>query len=90
MAINALRIELFEQLGRQLQACLLLKDHDKRKLAYNRIYFFMVYGIVSTYAHSLESLEALMDRLDSTFEEAFDALLTGLKSKAALIEEENE
>jgi AcrR family transcriptional regulator len=83
LPINKLRIELFQQIGKGLQTCLQLKSDDDRLLTFNRIYFFMLHGIVSTYSHSEESLPDMMNRLSSTFEEAFEALLIGFTSKTA-------
>ncbi|MFW5433572.1 hypothetical protein [Paenibacillus apiarius] len=58
-----------------------LQPNDRRLLTCNRIYFFMLNGIVSTYVQSEESFQIMMDRLNSTFEEAFEALLIGFQQK---------
>lgn len=83
LPINKLRIDLFKQIGQGLQTCLLLQPNDDRLLKFNRIYFFLLHGIVSTYSHSEESLQEMLNRLNSTFEEAFEALLIGIKLKIA-------
>lgn len=81
LAVNKLRIGLFDQISGALQACLPMEPEDDRLLPYSRIYFFMLHGIVSTYRDSAESLPDLMDRLHATFEEAFEILLTGFQVK---------
>lgn len=81
LAINKLRFELFNQFGHILQDCLQLQSNDERLLTYNRIFFYMLQGIVSTYSQTEEPLQDIMTRLHSTFVEAFDSLLIGFKSK---------
>ncbi|MDQ0062615.1 TetR/AcrR family transcriptional regulator [Paenibacillus harenae] len=81
LPINKLRFDLFNQLGHILQDCLQLQAHDERLLTCNRIFFYMLQGIVSTYSQTDEPLQDIMSRLHSTFEEAFDSLLIGFKSK---------
>lgn len=63
LAINKLRIELFNLLKNALQDCLCLQSDDERLLTYSRIYFFTLHGIVGTYVSSEEPAEALLDRL---------------------------
>ncbi|MGO4371484.1 TetR/AcrR family transcriptional regulator, partial [Paenibacillus sp. MCAF20] len=84
LAINKIRLELFNQFGHTLQQCLQLQINDERLLAYNRIFFYMLQGIVTTYSQTDEPLDDIMARLHSTFEEAFDSLLIGFKSKLAI------
>ncbi|MFC5406475.1 TetR/AcrR family transcriptional regulator [Cohnella soli] len=81
LEINETRVALFKQLGQVLQDVLPLPLGEERLLQFNRIYFFMLHGIVSTYSHTEEPLTDIMDRLSSTFETAFDALLNGFKLK---------
>lgn len=76
LALNRLRNALFGLLLRALSRALPACDDD-RLLACGRIYFFLLRGIVGTYTHSAESAEALMERLEPTFDEAATALLRG-------------
>lgn len=77
LEINRVRIELFRQLGQILGELLQLEPADPRLLACNRIYFYMLHGIVSTYAASDEPLAQLFKRLEFTFAEAFESLIAG-------------
>ncbi|WP_438350002.1 TetR/AcrR family transcriptional regulator [Paenibacillus sp. FA6] len=79
--INKMRISLFTFLEETLQYCFVIEGNDELLLMYTRIYFFTLHGIVSTYTHSEESLESLMDRLLPTFEEAIEVLLIGIHGK---------
>ncbi|MBB6675513.1 TetR/AcrR family transcriptional regulator [Cohnella nanjingensis] len=81
LAINELRIALFGQIRRQLQACLRIEAQDRRLLAYGRMYFYMLHGIVSTYTHAEEPVQALVEELGATFEEAFAVLLAGMRAQ---------
>lgn len=47
----------------------------------SRIYFYMLYGIVSTYRDSEEPFQDIANRLSDTWDEAFEVLLIGLKQK---------
>lgn len=80
-AMNRLRLELFEQIKRELRAYLRLPPHDDSLLMFSRIYFFMLYGIVSTYQDSEESPQDIVSRLYNTWEEAFEVLLIGFQQK---------
>lgn len=80
LEINKLRIELFGFLKKALQECLRIHDDDLL-LAYTRIYFFTLHGIIGTYSQSKEPLDELMKRLESTFDDAVDVLLLGFKQK---------
>lgn len=80
-ALNRLRLELFEQIKRELREYLRLPPHDDRLLMFSRIYFFMLYGIVSTYQDSEESPQDIVNRLRDTWEEAFEVLLIGCQQK---------
>lgn len=81
LAINKLRIELFEILIQSLGECLGLERDDERLLKYSRICFYTLFGIVGTYTNSEESSEQLMERLATTFDDAFEALLIGFRHK---------
>ncbi|MBM7714163.1 TetR/AcrR family transcriptional regulator [Siminovitchia sp. FSL H7-0308] len=79
--INRTRNKLFASMMAALQGCLELQQHDNRLLTFSRIYYFALYGIVGTYAHSEESYEQLRERLGSTFDDMVDVLLAGFKKK---------
>ncbi|WLD94332.1 TetR/AcrR family transcriptional regulator [Alkalihalobacillus sp. AL-G] len=81
LEINKLRIGLFNLLSLALQECLPISSSDDRLLGYSRIYFFTLHGIVGTYHSSEESVESLMERLGTTFDDAIDVLLLGFKKK---------
>ncbi|WP_020618410.1 TetR/AcrR family transcriptional regulator [Paenibacillus daejeonensis] len=78
MDMNKLRNQLFALLSEGLGRCFDEQLPESRLLAYSRIYYYMLQGIVSTYAYSEESTESLMGRLGETFDEATDVVLSGL------------
>lgn len=80
LQINQLRNSLFRLLMDALQQCLGFEPDDVRLLNCSRIYYFTLYGIIGTYAFSEEPLEALMDRLSGTFDDAVGVLLAGFRS----------
>lgn len=85
LPINRLRNQLFALMQAALQQCL-PAEREAEALANARIYFFMMHGIVATYAHSDETAERLMERLAATFDEAFGVVMAGLhhtRSKGA-------
>jgi AcrR family transcriptional regulator len=79
--INKMRISLFKLLEKALRYCFVIERNDELLLMYSRIYFFTLHGIVSTYTHSEEPLESMMERLLPTFEESLEVLLIGIKEK---------
>lgn len=81
LELNKARNELFGMLTEALRDCLGIDRNDERLLAYSRITYYTLYGIVGTYAHSPESAEQLLARLAPTFREAFEALLIGFTYK---------
>lgn len=80
LEINKLRIELFGFLKKAIKECVRIQSDDLL-LAYTRIYFFTLHGIIGTYNHSKEPLDELMNRLGSTFDDAVEVLLLGFKQK---------
>lgn len=78
MEMNKLRNALFALLSLGLKRCFAYPLSEERLLAYSRIYYYMLQGIVSTYAYSNETAESLMARLGETFDEAADVVLSGL------------
>lgn len=77
LELNKARNELFGMLTEALQACLRIGRSDERLLAYSRISYYTLYGIVGTYTQSSESADELLARLTPTFRGAFEALLIG-------------
>ncbi|MEV5029413.1 TetR/AcrR family transcriptional regulator [Paenibacillus sp. LPE1-1-1.1] len=76
LEVNRLRNQMFNIVVQLLKTNLNLSDGDQL-LSCSRIYFYMLRGIIGTYTHSEESVESMMDRLSSTFNDAFEALLFG-------------
>ncbi|MFD0710375.1 TetR/AcrR family transcriptional regulator [Paenibacillus sp. GCM10027626] len=81
LPINKLRNELFALLTRALQQCLQIDSNDERLLAFSRICYYTMHGIIGTYTHSEESAEQLLERLSTTFDTAFETLLLGFRQK---------
>jgi AcrR family transcriptional regulator len=81
LEINKIRIDIFKMIGQVLQENVPVPPSQDCLLTFNRIYFFMLHGIVCTYLQASEPLTDIMNRLRSTFEEAFDALLNGFTLK---------
>ncbi|MFS0724837.1 TetR/AcrR family transcriptional regulator [Paenibacillus sp. 1P07SE] len=82
-ALNKLRNELFALLSEGLKRCFAEPPSGERLLAYSRIYYYMLQGIVGTYAYSEESTESIMDRLAPTFAEATEVVLAGLLARSS-------
>lgn len=79
LAIQQLRNNLFALMGQAVRACLDPKLGQERTLAYARIHFFMLHGILSSYQGNEEPLDMLMNRVGPTFELAVEVLLAGFK-----------
>jgi hypothetical protein len=79
LEINKLRNQLFSLLRRAVAESLPAAEAENLTLAYTRIFFYTLHGIVGTYQTSSEPLEQLLDRLDLTFDLSVDVLLTGFK-----------
>lgn len=80
LEINKLRIEIFELMKLVIQECLIISNNDQL-LAFSRIYYFHLNGILSTYSYQHEPLDVLMERLTPTFDLAIEVLLLGFKEK---------
>ena len=80
LEINKLRIEIFELMKLVIQECLIISNNDQL-LAFSRIYYFHLNGILSTYSYQHEPLDVLMERLAPTFDLAIEILLLGFKEK---------
>ncbi|HET7578124.1 MAG TPA: TetR/AcrR family transcriptional regulator [Bacillales bacterium] len=81
LEVNNIRIQLFELLKQGLKDCLQMGENNPSLLTFSRIYFFTLHGIVGTYHNSEESAEALITRLETTFDDAVEVLLYGFKHK---------
>jgi AcrR family transcriptional regulator len=84
LEINKVRNSLFSVLIRSLRECLPVQQNDSVLLAFTRIFFYTLQGIVGTYNQSEEPAEAIMERLGTTFDVAFDVLLIGFKQKLTI------
>jgi len=80
LLINKHRNELFSLLMHTLRQCLPPLSDDQA-LTNSRIYFFTLLGIVGTYQYSEENYTQLTNRLEATFDEAFEVLLAGMKQR---------
>lgn len=81
LEINRLRNYLFGLFEKGLQEALGLADGDERILMNARIYYYMLHGMIRTYSQGEETVEAVMDRLEPTFDEAVDVLLAGFQDR---------
>ena len=79
--LTELRNHLFRMLETAIQQNFSLNNGDERVLTFTRIYYYMLHGIVGTYVYSKESMEELHERLESTFNSAFETLLLGFAEK---------
>lgn len=77
--LNRLRNQLFGLLRRAIQAC--VAASEEQNLAFARIYFYMVHGIISTYAEAADPA-AVLARLNDTFALGPKLLLTGFREGA--------
>jgi AcrR family transcriptional regulator len=80
LQIQQLRNELFGLLRQAVGAYLGPGLTDEQVLAYTRIFFFMLHGLISLYVHGEERFEQVMERLGPTFDLAVEVLLAGLKA----------
>ncbi|WP_128894516.1 TetR/AcrR family transcriptional regulator [Longirhabdus pacifica] len=80
-ALTLLRNNIFDQLQQALQLSLSLQPDDAQLLSFTRIYFYMLWGLITTYQHSKETPQQLLSRLEATFKESFHLLLLGFKQK---------
>lgn len=80
LEINKLRVEIFGVLMQVIQEYLSIPKNEQL-LAFARIFFFNINGILSTYSYPHETIEGLMERLTPTFELAVDILILGFKEK---------
>ncbi|HUI71669.1 MAG TPA: TetR/AcrR family transcriptional regulator [Spirochaetia bacterium] len=78
-SLNHARVAIFAMLSRLCGEVLGFPPEDSRTLAAGRIYFFMLYGIISTYEENTETTKALKQRLGATFDLALRSCISGLK-----------
>ncbi len=82
LEVQQIRNRLFGLLRQAVRACLPPDTPDDRVLAYTRIYFFTLHGIIGTYTHSDEPLDHLLERLEPTFDLAWEVMLAGFHQTA--------
>ncbi|MFS0558443.1 TetR/AcrR family transcriptional regulator [Brevibacillus sp. 179-C9.3 HS] len=75
--LQSLRNQLFGLLRQAVRGCLPKDAGEEEVLAYARIYFYTLHGIVGTYTHSEEPLDGLIERLAPTFALSVDVFLAG-------------
>lgn len=78
LEINKWRLDIFEILKAIIQECLLIPKNDQL-LAFTRIFFYNLNGVLTTYAYPHESIDVLMRRLTPTFDLAVEVLILGFK-----------
>jgi AcrR family transcriptional regulator len=83
LEVQAMRNHLFGMLQQAVQKALPPGQTDERLLAYARIHFFLVHGILDLYANADEPLDRLMERLTPTFDLAVEVMLAGFKQTAS-------
>ncbi|MED4755615.1 TetR/AcrR family transcriptional regulator [Brevibacillus choshinensis] len=77
--LQKLRTKLFGTLRQALLQCLPSGGKEEQVLAFARIYFYTLHGIIGTYTQSEETMEQLKERLASTFEMSVEVVLAGSK-----------
>lgn len=87
LAINQLRIEIFGVLMKVVQECLAIPQNEQL-LAFTRIFYYTLNGILSTYSYPHEPTHVIMERLTPTFDLAVDILTSGFKAIVKKGEEE--
>lgn len=83
LEINQLRLEIFNIMKNILGECLSLPNNEQL-LAYSRIFFYNLYGILGTYSYQHEPTEVLFERLNPTFELSVEILISGFKAKLSV------
>ncbi|MGD8188519.1 TetR/AcrR family transcriptional regulator [Brevibacillus ginsengisoli] len=77
LEVQKIRNNLFALMRQGVQDYVGDQIDEEQLLAYTRIYFFLLNGVITTYLQSTESCEQLMERLTPTFELAIDVMLSG-------------
>lgn len=82
LKVQQVRNQLFGLLRLAIQGCLPPGQSADLLLAYSRIHFYTLHGIISLYTGAEETYEQLMERLAPTFELAVEVMLAGFKQTA--------
>ncbi|WP_249872102.1 TetR/AcrR family transcriptional regulator [Oceanobacillus saliphilus] len=80
LEINKMRLRIFTFMKQVLGQCLSIQDTEQL-LDFSRIYFYNLYGILSTYSFQHEPTEVLIERLTPTFDTAVEVLIYGFEEK---------
>ncbi|QUG40067.1 TetR/AcrR family transcriptional regulator [Psychrobacillus sp. INOP01] len=80
LEVNQLRFEIFELLKSIIGENLSISN-DEQLLAFSRIYYYQLNGVLSTYSYQHEPHDVLMERLEPTFNLAIEILLLGSQEK---------
>lgn len=80
LEINRLRIAIFELLKSTIQESLSISNGEQL-LAFSRIFYYQLNGVLSTYSYQHEPLDVLMERLIPTFNLSIEVLLIGFQEK---------
>ncbi|MCZ8534717.1 TetR/AcrR family transcriptional regulator [Psychrobacillus psychrodurans] len=80
LEINRLRIAIFELLKSTIQENLSISN-EEQLLAFSRIFYYQLNGVLSTYSYQHEPLDVLMERLIPTFNLSIEVLLIGFQEK---------
>lgn len=80
LEVNQLRLEIFELLKSIIRENLSISN-DEQLLAFSRIFYYQLNGVLSTYSYQYEPLDILMERLKPTFNLAIEILLLGSQEK---------
>ena len=80
LEINQLRIAIFELLKSSIHENLTTLN-EEQLLAFSRIYYYQLNGVLSTYSYQHEPHDVLMERLIPTFNLAIEILLLGFQEK---------
>lgn len=80
LEVNQLRLEIFELLKSIIRENLSISN-DEQLLAFSRIFYYQLNGVLSTYSYQHEPLDILMERLKPTFNLAIEIFLLGSQEK---------
>ena len=80
LEINQLRIEIFDLLKSTIQENISTLN-EEQLLAFSRIFYYQLNGVLSTYSYQHEPHDVLMERLIPTFNLAIEILLLGFQEK---------
>lgn len=89
LEINKLRIQLFSLIKETLGQYLKMENKEKL-LDFSRIFFYNLYGVLSTYSYQHEPTEVLMKRLTPILDLSIEVLLSGFKTSLKEGNKQNE